>query len=115
MATLTFYKRQYDAILCVCMCMWSPAADSWGQTRSNQTFGALNKVSVCVCVCVCTFAVGGLSVDWLVDRKCHLNSCQKCISIERFSFLPLLSMASAHSPPSPSVCLSVFVSVFMAI
>lgn len=60
MATLTFYKTQYDAILCVCMCVWSPAADSWGQTRSNQSFWSLNNVSGCVCALL----VVGLLIGW---------------------------------------------------
>ncbi len=79
-------------LFCVCMCVWwSPAADSWGQTRSKQTFGALNNVFVCV------RSVSGWSDDWLVDRKCHLNRSQKCISIERFPSCPYWALTSAHS------------------
>lgn len=45
-------------MLFVCVRAWSPAADSWGQTRSNQTFGALNNVCVCSCVLMVDLLIG---------------------------------------------------------
>lgn len=62
MATLTFYKRQYDAILCVHMC------DGVQRLRAGDK---PDQTSVCVCLCVCS--VVSRSVDWLVDRKFNLN------------------------------------------
>lgn len=84
-----------DAIWCyfVCVCVCGvQQLTAGGKPDPTRLFGLW---IMCLVVCVCS--VGGGSVDWLLDRKCHLHWSQKCISIERFPSCPYWALTSVHA------------------
>lgn len=89
-------------------CVGISAADSWGQTTSNQLcYSFENCMNVHVSLGVHSVdwhldrtvhvSIGVHSFDWLLERTCLLNRRQKCISIEMFSSCSNWALPSAKT------------------